>query len=325
MKNHFFDVDATLREISPHGSEDFPVAVYLQQINRNKDGYLILHWHEEIQFVIQHHGKSYYTAGEKDYELKPGDVLFINSKCLHMAKQLTTNSDYICIDIHPQFLYGYSGSRIHLNYVMPYLSSSHMGSLFIDGSQPWHEELKKLLDRFVTVYEASEFAHEMEIQKLAIEIWLLIISNNRDKGEDGINLTPAEEKRIEQITNYIQNHYSEKITLKDIASEAGISDSECCRFVKRALNTTPMAYLNTYRIIKSTNFLQSTNMSVTEISQAVGFGTSSYFTERFKEMMNCRPLEYRRRFAAYRASANRGQGVSGDDDKEKKANRPAKA
>ena len=296
MKFVPFDVDASLREMTRHGSDDFPVAIYLRRMNDAREGNLILHWHEELQFVIPLSGPILFTVCDEPYVLSPGTCLFINSRSLHMAKPMDTQGGaYICVDIHPQFLSGYGSSLIGRNYVQPFLSPDAFPALLLDGAQPWHGDACALLEQLVRIYDEKDYAYELAIQKIALELWLLIIRNHREKSAARRLISQGDQDRLDRILSYIQSHYGEKITLNDIAGASNLSISECCRFVRRTLGLSPMTYLNNFRIVKSANLLQTTDMTITEIAQAVGFGSSSYYTDRFKKMMNCKPLEYRRK------------------------------
>lgn len=299
MKFVPFDVDANLRETTQHGEYDFPIAVYLRRMNKKEEGPAPLHWHDEIQFVVPRSGSILFTVCDQEYRLTPNEYLFINSKRLHMSKPLKkTGGDYICIDIHPRFLYGYSSSLVNRKYVQPFLSSDALSSILLDNSAPWHSKAKALLDNLINVYETAEYAYEITVQKIVLELWLLIINNSQKLSVKAKPLSQTEQIRLDNILDFIKLHYADKITLPDIADAGILSTGECCRFMKRTVGISPMTYLNNFRIAKSVNLLQSTTLSITEVAQTVGFESSSYYTERFKKLMNCKPLEYRQRFTS---------------------------
>lgn len=91
-------------------------------------------------------------------------------------------------------------------------------------------------------------------------------------------------QRIKQMLSWIHLHYTEKISLEDIARAGHLSRSECCRYFKRILNTTPLNYVMDYRIQKSLQLLQNPEANVTEVAYQVGFNSTSYFIEKFRKM-----------------------------------------
>ena len=290
-----FDVDDSLKELTRHGEEEFPVAVYRRRLEGREEGWLILHWHEEIQFVLPVTGPILFTVGGTSYTLTPPEPLFINSHALHKARPLDSGGgEYICIDIHPRLLYGYDSALVSRRYVQPFLAA--LPALLLDGAAPWHRQARSLLEEIVRVYSGAEYAYEMEIQKLVLEVWLLLIRNSRDRAAIVPPVRPGEQERLDAMLAYIKDHCAETVALAGIAAAGHLSPGACCRLLKRATGLSPIAYLNHLRVAKSAALLQSSDASITEIAQAVGFGTSSYYTARFKQIMNCTPLVYRRRF-----------------------------
>lgn len=99
---------------------------------------------------------------------------------------------------------------------------------------------------------------------------------------------------MKQMLSWIQQHYGEKIMLEDIAKAGQLSRSECCRYFKRILNTTPLNYVMDYRIQKSLILLQQAEANVTEVAYQVGFNSTSYFIDKFRKSMNITPLAYKK-------------------------------
>lgn len=85
MKN--FVIDQNLKELTEHRTVELPVACYETRINQNINGYIPLHWHDEIQFVLILKGIAVFQINEEKIVVQEGDGLFINSGCLHMAEE----------------------------------------------------------------------------------------------------------------------------------------------------------------------------------------------------------------------------------------------
>lgn len=99
---------------------------------------------------------------------------------------------------------------------------------------------------------------------------------------------------LKNMIGYIQKFYRERITLADIATAGAVGQSKCCKLFDRYTGVTPNAYLIQYRLHQSTWYLQNTNMTITEIAQAVGFSGSSYYAEAFRKCYRHSPSEYRK-------------------------------
>lgn len=86
-------------------------------------------------------------------------------------------------------------------------------------------------------------------------------------------------QRIKEILSYIREHFTEKITLDEIAKHLHLSTNECCRFFKKNMNCTLFEYITEYRLSKSMELLEHTDLPVSQIAYESGFGSSSYFTK----------------------------------------------
>jgi len=69
--------------------------------------------------------------------------------------------------------------------------------------------------------------------------------------------------------------------------------SECCRIFKRTIHVTPFEYLISHRINQSILLLKNTDKNITEIALNTGFGSISYYIEKFKTQTGYTPKKYR--------------------------------
>ena len=99
--------------------------------------------------------------------------------------------------------------------------------------------------------------------------------------------------RLQQMLAFIRRHYSEPITLGDIAGAANISQSEAARCFKKNLDVTPFNYLILYRLEVAKAMLQSSETSITEIAMQCGFESVSYFDRVFRKYYWLTPKEFR--------------------------------
>lgn len=67
-----------------------------------------------------------------------------------------------------------------------------------------------------------------------------------------------------------------------------------CRFFKSVVGKTPVEYINSYRIEKATELLQTETLSISNIALNVGIDNFSYFIKQFKKYKNSTPSQYRK-------------------------------
>lgn len=101
---------------------------------------------------------------------------------------------------------------------------------------------------------------------------------------------------VEQIKTYIQNNYSQKLTLTIIAENCHGSASNLQRIFTKYTQQSPTVYLNNLRLQKAQQLLCQTNDPLPKIAQKCGFNSSSYFNTKFKQKFNMTPLQYKESF-----------------------------
>lgn len=101
---------------------------------------------------------------------------------------------------------------------------------------------------------------------------------------------------INVVIDFIQNNYSDSISIDDMIQNIHISKYHFIRLFRRIMGTTPYNYLTNYRINKSKLLLRTTNKSIAEISEECGFLDTSNFISQFKKNTNQKPTDYRRDF-----------------------------
>lgn len=103
-----------------------------------------------------------------------------------------------------------------------------------------------------------------------------------------------ERERLVRMLDYLNRHYTEKLTLTMLAEDCGVSGGEYCRFFKRQMNLTPFEYLQKCRIEHSMDELLEKSGSMSDIAAHCGFGGASYYAETFRKEMGCAPGDYRK-------------------------------
>jgi len=117
-----------------------------------------------------------------------------------------------------------------------------------------------------------------------------------DKGEINVwekvnRIDPV--KTVDSVKAFIEQNYSEDISLLDIAKYAGMTTSYLCRLFKRELGTTVNAYLTQVRVAKSRELLR-TDVPIADVAKLCGFSDQSYFTKVFRQAEGSTPLKYRK-------------------------------
>ena len=106
--------------------------------------------------------------------------------------------------------------------------------------------------------------------------------------------TDSKLQYVESAISFIKQNYSKNITEKDVALDVNLSAKYLYKLFKKYKNVSPTDYLNGYRISRAKVLLKETSLSVSEISDAVGYNDPSYFVRVFKKYCDITPSKYRK-------------------------------
>ncbi len=100
---------------------------------------------------------------------------------------------------------------------------------------------------------------------------------------------------IKSITAYINQHPTEDLSLRRLATLGQTTPSKLARAFGKILNTTPAKYVTTVRLNLARNLLEETDQTLTDIAQAAGFYDFSHFFHTFRRARGLTPAQYRAR------------------------------
>ena len=133
-----------------------------------------------------------------------------------------------------------------------------------------------------------------EIKRVAFlyEILSMLIEAQSAVRNAGGGYDYSSDAYIDHALQYIKTNYNH-IKVNDIANYVGINRSYLTSLFKKKLNVSPQQYLLNYRLTMSTKFLKSTNMSITEIAETIGYDNPLTFSKIFKQTYGVSPQNYR--------------------------------
>lgn len=102
---------------------------------------------------------------------------------------------------------------------------------------------------------------------------------------------------IQRAIEYMNQHFSEDISLDQIADHIYLSKCYFHRLFTQTVNCTPHTYLNTIRLQHAKELLRNTQLPVQDIASKVGFGNYSHFIQMFKQHEGITPYAFRRQWS----------------------------
>ncbi|MEA2069312.1 MAG: helix-turn-helix domain-containing protein [Verrucomicrobiota bacterium] len=100
--------------------------------------------------------------------------------------------------------------------------------------------------------------------------------------------------RLGDAIAHIETHYTEKITLDELARKAHLSTRHFQRIFHDGIGRSPIDHLMHIRVQKAAELLRGTDRTVTDIAFECGFQDGNYLTRCFRKVMNQTPGQYRK-------------------------------
>ena len=151
--------------------------------------------------------------------------------------------------------------------------------------------------------EMSEFLAENFTRKLFLEgmsyqiLTQQILQYQDDQKDEGerMLLRSSELKQIQHISYLIESNISDVPTVENLAKEAGLNINKLQEGFKKLYGTTVNNYVQKVRLDAAYNLLTKTDLSISEIVNAIGLSSKSYFSKIFKEKYSISPSDFRKK------------------------------
>lgn len=150
------------------------------------------------------------------------------------------------------------------------------------------EEKTQIKRNFEKMIEAHIHGN---IPQTSIRLWQIFLECAQNAQDDKVS-----NGYVEQIQNYVRQHYIDGFTSAQIQEACGLSYKYAGTLFKEVTGQTIKEYQCTLRLRKAEQLLKETNKSITEIAQLTGFSDVFYFSKIFHRKKGCPPGEYRKTY-----------------------------
>jgi AraC-like DNA-binding protein len=245
---------------------------------------LIAHQHREIELIYVREGRLDFFVNAVKYSLVRGDLLIIPPYAIHRVpahSEGKTGHDCVC----------FSATLLCDEALRTVLEGT-------PSLPARHVRADEDLDGMYAAYMKNAFRACREEKEgwelVAVGNLSLLFAVLKEEGtfsQEGSAFGGA--TFAHDVIAYVEGHFSESLTSKDIADFFHVSQSHFCRVFKDGFGTTFEKYLLAYRLECARALLYHGELSVTEIAYKTGFHSGSYFGKTFRERYGETPLSYR--------------------------------
>ncbi|MDO5575228.1 MAG: helix-turn-helix domain-containing protein [bacterium] len=250
------------------------------------------HWHTELELLFILSGSLNLTIDGKNYLLKEQEFAIINSGQIHSCESDAKQEGcLVLLQINEQFFHNLHIEIKKTRY--PNIFSSLPDSEFYQKAS---HDILKTASELSSLPDTNREDYKTSIHLLCCNIIasLTPYSTSDEQTVSGQNTFFNSVSRIKHILSYIEAHYTEDLSVTNIAEIEHLSVYYLSHCLKKFTTTTFSQYLNYYRIRKIRYDLINTDDPITDIYLRHGYSNSKTFNRIFKEICGCSPSTFRK-------------------------------
>ncbi len=262
------------------------IRTFFSDIPRGKRPYRE-HHHTSCEMSILLSGNGIYNIQGREYRLERGDVILLGSDEAHYMPEAFERIELFNIQFEPRLLWENS-------------ESIEMMKLFLARNEnfrnAFHNDQK--LSSFIHAIK-EESNHKNPGFEIMTKFNLFSALIHILRSYDYVTASPIREfssaERLKEAMTYINENIDTKLSLKDIADVACLSQTYFSALFKKLNGLSPWDYIMIKRVERAIDMLKNTDMTKLEIAEKCGFTSSSNFYKVFYNITGKRPSDYERK------------------------------
>lgn len=226
-----------------------------------------LHTHSAYEIFFFLEGDAKYIVEEKQYDLAPGDIIIIRKNEMHRIFH-NSNKKYrrIVIMVTPEFFRNFGCDQYENAFLSQNTKLGNKINAQVVHSSGLYDavmRLKKYTNGFKNMY--TPIANGIMVEMMYLMNQISLFEN-----------AESTNKIIENVINYINNHFTEKITLDMLCDKFFVSKYYLCHIFKESTGLTVHEYVKQKRLTLATDYV-SEGKTLTEAALLSGFTDYSSF------------------------------------------------
>lgn len=279
-------MDKLREKITLRGTQDCPFQQY--NIKCALPTYLTsIHWHPEYEIIYLKTGSVELKYDKHSCVLFSNEIAFIQPEWLHSIKTLEENTSYFAFVFSLELLTLPPSHFFQKEVIEPIAEGTHQFIPLLRKGDPQHGKVKIILDELVQCSKNAPNRKAVVFTSM-VQIFLQMAET--------IQPCSIQKKHnnetVKTALQYMTDHYSERITLQQIADSVHLHPNYLCALFKEYTGQTAFYHLNRIRVENAANLLKNSALSVSDAASCCGFDNTGFFTRKFKEYMGMPPKEY---------------------------------
>ncbi|MDY3918787.1 MAG: AraC family transcriptional regulator [Candidatus Limivivens sp.] len=281
-----------MEKVTFYGETD---GVSLEQMVRSgKFDMRVKHFHTQYEIFYIVEGERVFFFHNREYIARAGDLILVDSDLIHMTKSASEEDEghnRIILYITREKMESYD--RLFPALQMVQFFHDYYGVYHLDQEQ--QDLIRSLFRSLRHALTQKERNYRLGIDFDILSYFFKLMSFVRRHQ----NLTPHDADKPKHqaaygIADYLSQNCERTVSLDELSEKFYLSKYYICRIFKEVTGYTISEYTNIHRIRKAKRYLEETDMSISDITYALGYESVTYFERMFKTYMTLSPLKYRK-------------------------------
>ncbi len=261
-----------------------------------KDLDFVAHWHTDIELLYVCSGSIGAGINSEYRILKTGDISICASNDIHYYDSEGMTSTVALIIFRPDILNAFRYWHSNLQPCSTFIERNLPASENINENFP--DKIRPVINSIMNEMDQKNDLYPQFTNLRIFELFLMLFRNLPSYFTDSMKSpdefqTPFDIKPMQKALKYLEEYYTQDITLDQISCEVNLSRFYFSRLFRKTTGMNFNTYLNRIRADKAEELIRDTRKSILEIAYETGFVSIRTFNRSFKAIKGITPHSLR--------------------------------
>ncbi len=259
------------------------------------------HSHSGFELYLCVQGNGNFIAGDRIHALGTGTFTVVKPMALHLSRpNRSVPFHRYVLAVQRDYLENlYADDKTTYQTISQWLPQPDRDSIHSQLNARQLLSLQETLARLEWEIKSKQPCYPLIVKSLLLQLFAQLGRYQSESGE-GQAGTYEQKRLVEDILGYIMENHREPLSTDNLCGRFHLSRSSLFRIFKQNTGVSITEFLVTYRINKAKDYLQGTELPITEVAASVGFHDISHFCHTFKRLSGMTPSRYRSAHCSFR-------------------------
>jgi len=279
--------ESVMDELTNETLSDFPVHCSYRTTSFYQPTF---HSHSGFELYLCVQGNGNYVAGERIHALGVGAFIIVKPMALHQSQpnRNTPFHRYI-LAVQRNYL---ENLYVEDRTIRQWLPDPGNDSKHFQLNARQLLSLQEILSQLEWEIKRKQPCYTLIVKSLVLQLFARLGRYQFELGEEQAG-TYEQKRLVENILSYMMDHHQKSLSSENLCEQFHTSRSHLFRIFKQNTGVSMNEFLVTYRINMAKDYLQGTELPITEVAASVGFQDISHFCHTFKRLSGMTPSGYR--------------------------------